>query len=216
MRLHWKKQFDGDYTKLETSEIIPGSVKYKEPEGKRLPWVVNGITLAISLTLVVLWGFLIDDITEVSEFAWLGVFILSLVVIIPHELLHAICFKEDVYMYTWFSKGMAFVCGPEMFSKSRFVFMSLLPNILFGFIPFIMFLFCRDWEFLGLWGALGIGMGAGDYLNVFNTLTQVPRGAKTYMHQMNSYWITQQDLDNYNQSKAKEEGLADNSTEVQP
>ena len=42
--------------------------------------------------------------------------------------------------------------------------------------------------FLGTLGALCLGMGAGDYYNVFNALTQMPRGARTYLYQFNSYW----------------------------
>lgn len=30
--------------------------------------------------------------------------------------------------------------------------------------------------------------GAGDYYNVFNVLTQMLKGARTYLYQMNSYW----------------------------
>ena len=39
-----------------------------------------------------------------------------------------------------------------------------------------------------LWGVIAIAMGAGDYYNVFNALTQMPKGARTYLYQMNSYW----------------------------
>ena len=39
-----------------------------------------------------------------------------------------------------------------------------------------------------LWGVIAVAMGAGDYYNVFNALTQMPKGARTYLYQMNSYW----------------------------
>lgn len=55
--------------------------------------------------------------------------ILPMLTLFPHELLHAVCFKEDVYLYTNWKQGMLFVVGPESMSKSRFIFMSLLPNI---------------------------------------------------------------------------------------
>ena len=41
---------------------------------------------------------------------------------------------------------------------------------------------------LGSLGAFSIAAGAGDYYNVFNALTQMPKGARTYMHGMHSYW----------------------------
>lgn len=67
--------------------------------------------------------------------------------------------------------------------------MCMLPNIVFGFIPFILWCFFPSVSFLGFLGALAIGAGGGDYMNVFNCLTQVPNGAKTYMHGMNSFWV---------------------------
>ena len=41
---------------------------------------------------------------------------------------------------------------------------------------------------LSAFGAICTGMGAADYYNVFNTLTQVPNGAKIYASGFNSYW----------------------------
>ena len=47
----------------------------------------------------------------------------------PHEFIHAICFKELVYLYTYREKGILFVIGTETMSKSRFIFMSMLPSM---------------------------------------------------------------------------------------
>jgi len=33
-------------------------------------------------------------------------FIFPILTMFPHELLHALCFKEDVYLYTNFKQGM--------------------------------------------------------------------------------------------------------------
>ena len=114
--------------------------------------------------------------------------IMALLVIFPHELLHGLCLKEEVYLYTYWSKGMLFVTGPEVMSKRRFIFMSLLPNMLFGFIPYIIALIFPSLGFMGIFGAISIGCGAVDYYNVFNAITQMPKGAKTYLHKINSYW----------------------------
>ena len=83
---------------------------------------------------------------------------------------------------------MLFVVGPEDMTKARFVFMSLLPNLVFGIIPFLIFLIFPQFGFLGTLGAFATGMGAGDYYNVYNALTQMPKGARTYLYQFNSYW----------------------------
>ena len=65
---------------------------------------------------------------------------------------------------------------------------SLLPNIVFGVIPFIIGMVYPRWLFLAMLGVCAIGMGAGDYYNVYNALTQMPKGARTYLYQFNSYW----------------------------
>ena len=90
---------------------------------------------------------------------------------------------------------MLFVVGTEDMSKARFVFMSLLPNLVFGFLPYLIYLMTGQ-AVLGTLGTLAIGMGAGDYYNVFNALTQMPRGARTYLHQFNSYWYMPEEVRN--------------------
>ncbi|MCR5283523.1 MAG: DUF3267 domain-containing protein [Lachnospiraceae bacterium] len=115
--------------------------------------------------------------------------VLSMITLIPHEFLHALCFKEDVYLYHDFSKGLLFVHGIEKMSKARFVFMSMLPNLVFGFVPFAVFLCNPQWYMLGLCSAMCISMGFGDYINVFNAITQMPKGAETYLHKFHSYWV---------------------------
>ena len=70
--------------------------------------------------------------------------------------------------------------------------MSLAPNIVFGFIPLILFFIFPSVPFLGVFGAISIGCGAGDYMNVINALTQMPKGALTYLYGFHSYWYMPQ------------------------
>ena len=106
----------------------------------------------------------------------------------PHELLHAVCFREDVYLYTNWKQGMLFVLGPETMSKGRFIFMSLLPNLVFGVIPYILGMLFPKLVFAAALGVLATSMGAGDYYNVFNAATQMPKGSRTYLYKFHSYW----------------------------
>lgn len=189
MKLIYKGKFDGDINSLPIREHEKGAVKFKEfDDMKKLALFANVLSLVITvicLALLLLRG-------GFGNFSLLGC-IFPLLSLYPHELLHAVCFKETVYMYTNLKQGMMFVVCPENMSKTRFVLMSLCPNIVFGFIPFILFMFCPEWSFLGTFGALAIGMGAGDYYNVYNCLTQVPKGGKVYMYGMNSYWFMPED-----------------------
>ena len=83
---------------------------------------------------------------------------------------------------------MLFVVGPETMSKGRFVFMSMLPNLVFGIIPYTLGMIFPQYGWLLGLGILATGMGAGDYYNIFNALTQMPKGARTYLYKFNSYW----------------------------
>ena len=56
------------------------------------------------------------------------------------------------------------------------------------FIPFLLFLLDPSRTLLGTLGAFSIAAGAGDYYNVFNAATQMPKGSRTYMHGTNSFW----------------------------
>lgn len=185
MKLIYKGKFNGDVNSLPVKEHEKGAVKFREfDDMKKMAVFVNILALVITvICFVVLYlrGGL-------QAFNFLGCLV-SLLTLFPHELIHAVCFKETVYMYTNLKQGMMFVVGTENMSKTRFVLMSLCPNIIFGFVPFVLFLIFPSWTFLGTLGALAIGMGAGDYYNVFNCLTQVPKGGKVYMYGMNSYWF---------------------------
>ena len=184
MKFHYKGKFSGDPDDLPYLEHEPGAVPFDEPQDpKKLGLIANGIALVIAIAALVILFFR----GGLTAFNPIGC-ILMLLTLFPHELLHAVCFRDDVYMYTNLKHGMLFVVGPERMSKGRFVFMSLLPNIVFGFIPFAIYLIWPEHTILGTMGALCISAGAGDFLNVFNALTQMPKGAKTYLHKFNSFW----------------------------
>ena len=106
----------------------------------------------------------------------------------PHEIIHALCFRGDVYMYTNFGEGMLFVVGPEVMTKTRFIVMSLMPSIVLGLLPFIVGMIFPKLIILAVFGAVSASSGAGDFYNVYNAITQMPRGALTYLYGFNSYW----------------------------
>lgn len=185
LKLVFKGKFDGKEESLPVREHEKGAVRFKEFDSmKKLALFANILaTVIIILCFAVL--IIRGGIFSLNFFGCIA----ALLTLFPHELLHAVCFKETVFMYTNLKQGMMFVTGLENMSKTRFVFMSLLPNIVFGFVPFIIFLIFPSMSFFGTLGAMAISMGAVDYYNVFNCLTQVPRGGKVYMHGMNTYWF---------------------------
>ncbi len=167
-----------------------GAVPFKEPSPKWLAIVLNIVALAIAGLLAIpfmsLSGpYLYQDGAFPSFILGL---VCALVAMVPHELLHASCFKEEVGVYLWPKGGAMFVLGLEDMSKGRFIFMSLLPNIVFGWVPFSVFLFFPQLVGLGVFGLIGTSGGAGDYVNAFNALTQVPKDAAIYMSGARTFW----------------------------
>ena len=188
MKLHYMGKYDLNPDNLPHGEHKEGCVKFKEAEdSKKLAFWANIAAYTIMLVLAVPTCLRLGDrIFDHFLAIYLGI-IVSMLVLFPHEILHAICFKEDVYLYTNWRQGMLFVIGPEDMSKGRFVFMSMLPNLVFGILPYVLGMIFAS-PFLLALGTLTVGMGAGDYYNVFNALTQMPKGARTYLYKFNSYW----------------------------
>lgn len=186
MKLHYMGKYDLNPESLPTKPHKPNYVKFKEPEdSKKLSAIVTIISIPLLVILCI--PIFMKGYQDTFEAIGIGS-ILALLVLFPHELIHAICFKEDVYLFTNLKQGMLFVVGPEDMSKARFIFMSLLPNIILGFIPYLIFLVNPNLVVLGAFGAINIASGAGDYLNVFNAITQMPKGSRTYLHHFNSCW----------------------------
>jgi hypothetical protein len=188
MKLKYKGKYSGDESTLPQREHPEGYVPFREPEHKKFAVIANvGAIILLIILFIIMIVRAGEHYTPGSSAVLIGM-IIALLTMFPHEILHASCFKEEVWLFTNLSKGMLFVVGPEDMTKGRFIFMSLLPNIVFGFIPFIVFLFVPKLIILGTMGAMCISMGFGDYFNVFNALTQMPKGALTYLSGFHSYW----------------------------
>lgn len=189
MIIYYGGKYDGDETKLPHRKHEENYHAFDEPQGMqellKIVNIISGVITVVSIGL--LWlraGYFVFDLIGI---------ILSFLSFVPHELLHALCFKEEAYIYQNLKQGIMFVVGNEAMSKFRFVMLSLCPNIIIGLIPFLLFMIDPTLEILGTLGALALAMGAGDYYNVYNALTQMPKGAKTYINGMHSYWYLPKD-----------------------
>lgn len=189
MKLHYKGKYDLNPESLPHGEHMPGAVRFKEADdSKQMALIANVLCLVIIILLGIPAFLRCKDV--ILAHSWQLTFgcLASMLVLFPHEILHALCFKEDVYLYTNWSQGMLFVIGPETMSKGRFIGMSMLPNIVFGTLPYMIGMLFPNLVFFTALGILATGMGAGDYYNVFHALTQMPKGSRTYLYQFNSYW----------------------------
>ncbi|MGN0761656.1 MAG: DUF3267 domain-containing protein [Christensenellales bacterium] len=188
MKLHYMGKYNLDVNSLPHGEHQEGAVRFKEPtDTAQLSKIATMLSFAILLVLSVIAVLRGRRLLIQHPFQIILGLLLPILTAFPHELLHAICFKGDVYLYTNWSQGLLFVVGPETMSKGRFVLMSLLPNLVFGIIPYIVGMSISN-VFLMAFGSMATSMGAGDYYNVFNALTQMPKGARTYLYEFHSYW----------------------------
>lgn len=196
MRFIVKGKYTGNESALPSRDTT-GSTQFKEPENMtELSRVVTTISLVLMFIMFLIFGFVcgINDINPFAHYIQIlfaGLF--SVLVFLPHEFLHAICFKGDVEFYENLKQGMLFVVGTEDMSRARFIFMSLLPTIVFGFIPFTIFLFKPASVFCGLFGGVNIAAGAGDFFNIYNAIRLVPKGAMIFMSGLHSYWYDPKD-----------------------
>lgn len=186
MKLHYKGKFNGDANTLPKNAERPNSVMFKEPKSPKIfSLIMNILGFLLLFPLFFIYAWRCGEVDYIKAFLGAG---LSTLMTVPHEIIHALCCKGDVNLYIYPKGGSLFVMPFEDMSKKRFVIMSLLPNLVFGFIPFIVFLIFPQFKILGALGFLSIPSGIGDYMNVFNALTQMPKGAKTYLNGFNSYW----------------------------
>ena len=190
MRIIWKGKFDGNEESLPHGEHKPNAVKFQEIDDiKKLGMVLNLLSvplMIVTYAIVLLRGGFVVILDNFWIY-WAGI-LAAIACLIPHEFIHAMCFRKEAYIYTNLKNGMLFVVATEDMSKSHFIVMSLMPNLIFGFVPFLLYLIFPQLGFLGILGATSIPMGIGDYYNIINALTQMPKGARTYLHGFHSYW----------------------------
>ena len=193
MKIVFKGKYSGSPADIPNEGHRPNAVMFKEPDMNKMALVMNIAAFIVTAVLLVATFVRAKGIDRSDGLQIIIGAVCSMLVLFPHELLHAICFKKTAYVYTNLRQGMLFVTGGEDMSKARFVIMSLLPNIVFGFVPLILYTAIPTYTALGVFGSICIGQGAGDYLNVYNALTQMPKGSKTYLYETHSYWYMPED-----------------------
>lgn len=184
MKIRYKGSFNGKVQMLPQPQPVEGAARIAEP-GKPRDLVRRAnfgaaITFAVLLVLVILRGGL--------GALHVGGVIVAALVILPRELLRALCYREECWFYMNFQESMPFVTGAEHQSRLRFLAATLLPDVIFGLIPLVIFFIWPNLSFLGTLGLLCVPMGFGDYLLAALVLRQVPRNAMLYRQYFHTYW----------------------------
>ena len=195
MKLVYKGKFESE-EQLPKGVLPDNAVKFREPESANklnlLMFVFMIPTVVLIGMFMLLSGFIHGDVIVPYGYkiSFTGL-LLSLLTFFPHELLHAVCFGKDsvVQLYIAPKKLMLFVISNDPVSKVRFILLSLLPNLIFGWIPLIIWVVFPNTGPLFYFSVICILMGCGDYINVFNGVRQMPKGSMHQHSGFNSYWF---------------------------
>ena len=199
MKLKYKGIFK-EYDQLPLGELPPNAVKFNEPDSLIKLNIVALIFLIPAfffVAIIMVFSILLHGELALSGANYAGLIGIGLafLTILPHELLHAVGFGKDaeVEMYVSLKLMSAFVVSTHPITKLRFIMLSLLPNMLFGWFPLMI------WAIIPYYGLLsdvlfyfslfGILVGVGDYLNVYNATRQMPKGSMQQLSGFNSYWF---------------------------
>lgn len=204
MKLTWKGKYKS-VEQLSYGNLPADAVKFKEPNS---PLMVNLVSSLFVIPVFILIGVtiyvkgLFAGVTDYDFFNTWGI-LLALLMIIPHELLHAIMFPKDAEVEIWFSlkNMMAFVFSTYPVTKKRFILLSLLPNIVFGVIPLFIWLlipkgFTSISNMIFSFAFFSLLFGIGDYMNVFNAAIQMPAKSITQLSGFHSYWYLPEEQKN--------------------
>lgn len=184
MIFHYVGKYNGDENSLPHREIPEDAVQVKEMENLTIASILGNIGQTILLLLMWKWF----NSIRIGDTGLLIGIIAALLIFIPHEMLHAVCFQGDVYLYTNLKRAMCFVIGTEDMSFARYLFMGLCPNLVFGIFPFVIYLFFPHLAGVGIFGALCICIGFMDYVNIFKAMFQIPKDALVFMSGLRTYW----------------------------
>ncbi|SFA70804.1 Putative zincin peptidase [Acetitomaculum ruminis DSM 5522] len=114
-----------------------------------------------------------------------------------HEIIHAFFYPKESEKEIWKypEQGAWFIYCDALMNRNRFIAMCLAPAIILGIIPFIIWIFIANYlpslyNICFVFSCVLLVLGAiGDFGNVYNTLTQVPKKAKVMNYGLHSFWI---------------------------
>ncbi len=164
------------------ARIQEGAVMFREPDFKKFAVIANILAFVILLVLAV-FAFFYSG----RKYNMWGV-LAALLLMVPHEFLHAIWMKGEVFMYASPQNMMLFVTSTEDLTKGRFIWMSLFPTICFGFIPLLLFVFNPGWTFLGICVTAKNTLQKSPVPIEIEKTPRYPKNSVTFLSGSHSYW----------------------------
>lgn len=193
-----------DESQLTRGQPYPyQATQFKESENINeifLQGLLLGLPLFLIMVFIVIYRLFTMDYVQDWNFHWFAIIVsifLMYPLIIVHEIIHALVFPINARKEIWnyLDQGTMFVYCEEKLSRLRFIAMCLAPVIVLGILPFLLWYFIAPiltLEFSVCWLLMSFSMtisAVGDFVNVFNTIRQVPKGAKIFNYGFHSFWI---------------------------
>lgn len=171
---------------------IDGEEDMKKMQIKALPFMIPSVLICFICMFAK--TFIANEKVINIGFLFLGV-IIGFLLILVHELLHAIAFPKNatVYIGVMTKSFTAVALSSSPVNRNRFIFLSILPIIL-GLIPLVIFCFSSNSlkELNGiLFGMSIMGMVSvyPDIYNIFKILKVVPKKAIIQNNKNETYYF---------------------------
>ena len=174
---------------IEEANLPDNAVMFKESKDVEA-FIPKCLLLAIVVTIIfVTISKVISDIQGVpyigADYFTLDIVALWIVQAILHEYIHAVCYGKnaDVKIYISLNNGVLVCHSTKPLEKKRFILMSIAPTLIFAVIPYVF------WAVFFVNCAFPFIFGVGDYINIVNTIRQVPKGGFVVNSGFHSYWF---------------------------
>ncbi|MFA9398525.1 MAG: DUF3267 domain-containing protein [Clostridiaceae bacterium] len=147
-------KFMGKYkneSQILTGNLPKQAIQYNEPSKLTdiflmgtlisLPMII--ILFALVFVKIEIWNIQFKNINVPNLLmSTITACILSLVLLVIHEFLHALAYPKNHIKEIWFKPNelAAFVYCNGQVSKGKFIWISLCPNIILGFIPYALWI----------------------------------------------------------------------------
>ena len=205
--IEYKGKLEGDIEQISSNKPMPdGSVMFKEPETSDKAFAM-GVLIASPMLLIMFFAGIARMILAYRGIsgikfgygiaAFMIAMILTYVSQYIHEYIHAFAMPKAVkkQIYVMPQNQMLFVYVEDCVPKANFLISVLAPAVILGIIPYIIWFIITP--ILPIYVSIGMVMysfimttcAIGDYLNAFNCIRQVPKGAKVFNRGWHSYWV---------------------------
>lgn len=204
LNIHIKGEFKDEQQLIQGKKLPVNAIQFQEGETLQSAFRLGFIfSLPIMLPIIILSVIRCSGIDKKLKFdinfiiAAVIVIIIGQILVYLHEFIHAVFYPKEsektIWKYT--KQGAYFIYCDAKVSKTRFIILCIAPSVILGIIPFLIWyitapLFSAEWIvcIMVLTWAMTF-LSIGDFANIFNAITQVPKNAKIFNYGIHSYWI---------------------------